>query len=264
MNNSLPIFYSKSSLTSRIADYSNVYLLPLVCLFGMITSLISIVVILTRNPPFFARLLKRELHALNKTLDYILLNSLIDFTFLLVESFLFIIRCGTLCPHGFTYTAKFYEIYVYLYLGYVLIGAQVFLNIYVAFDMLQMLNAKTYVSQGRGLIYVVTLICVTMSITVNLPVFLLSKQIVPFGIYMPNGPNSTHSELLYTSVIRPGFETRLAQDLLTLCLVIKNPVMYISLVVLNILVIKRYRKYIKSKKTLVSPAQSCNLIFFTP
>lgn len=259
MNNSLPIFYSKSNLTTRFADYSNVYLLPIVCAFGIFTSFLSILVSSTRSQSY-ARLNKRDAQLLNKTFDYILLNSIIDFLFLLIESFLFIIRCGTLCPHGFSYAAKFYEVYFYLYFAYSLVMAQVFLNIHVAIDMLKMLNAHVTSNHRRLFIYGVAFLSLSFSMIFNLPGFLISKEILPFGIYMPN-PNSTNFYILYVSKIRTGFETELFQDILIAFLIIKNPVMYVSLVVLNILVCIKYRKYIKSKRNLITPV-NCSKINF--
>lgn len=259
---SLPVFNTKTVLSTRLADYSNVYFLPTICLFGMLTSLTSMIVSyrLHSSTRHSRRVSKKELQHLCKTRDYILLNSILDFAFLLVESFLFIIRCGSLCPHGYAYASKFYEIYVYLYFGYVLITAQVFFNIYVAIDMLRMLNVNYSNSRSRLFIYGMSAISLILSMAINLPAFLISKEIVAFGIYMPATSNNdsiitaNDYEILYSSSIRIGFDSEIAQDLLTACLIIKNPVMYISLFVLNLLVCLKYRKYIRSKKCLVYPS----------
>ena len=127
---SLPVYYSKEEFTPRFVDYSNVYLLPPICAFGIATNILCIIVSSKRD----------ESNA--KSLDYILLNSIIDVIFLLIQFFLFIIRCGALCPYGYTYGAKFYEAYIYLFIGYVLVTSQVLLSMYIAWDRLNMFSGK--------------------------------------------------------------------------------------------------------------------------
>jgi hypothetical protein len=129
MNSSeLMVFYSRENLTIRFADYSNVYILPSICVLGMFLNMVNMVVTLKA----------RSEHQHDQVMKYILINSFIDFSFFLTQVFLAIIRCGSLCPYGFTYAAKFYEIYVYLYVGYVLITFQVILNIHVTIQELRM------------------------------------------------------------------------------------------------------------------------------
>lgn len=119
----LTIYYSKEELSERIYDYSNVYLLPSICLFGMATSGLSIIV-------SFKKSLNENI------LKYIFINSLADFSFLLTQFFLLIIRCGTLCPYGYSYWANIYEIYVYWFLGYTIICFKVLVDISVSIERL--------------------------------------------------------------------------------------------------------------------------------
>ena len=129
-SNNLRVYYSKVNLTNSFVDNSNVYLLPSICLFGIGTSLLCLLVSFKRD----------DSNA--KTLDYILINSAIDFIFLLIEIFVVIIRCGALCPYGYTYAAKFYEIYIFQYVGYIFVTGQVLLNIYVAYGMVLEVDRK--------------------------------------------------------------------------------------------------------------------------
>lgn len=232
----LPIFYSKENLTTRFVDYSNVYLLPSICLFGIITSLVSILVSFKRD----------ESNA--KTLDFILINSLIDFSFLLIQSFLFIIRCGLLCPYGYTWFAKFYEIYIYLYIGYSLVSSQVFLNIYVAYDRIKMFSAKLS-SQKPVSIYLAYAICAILSIIANIPNYGISRDIAPRGIYKPD-PNSTYTEILYARIYRPEFQTIIMQKVLLVIGIVKEPFFFCVLCLINIWVCIRFRIYLNSRKHL--------------
>lgn len=253
MNNSnLLIYYSKENLTNRFVDYSNVFILPIICYFGIFTSFICLLVTFKNNED------SSKPNA--KTLDYIFINSSIDFIFLVLQSFLFIIRCGALCPHGYTYTAKIYEYYIYLYVGYILVSSQVFLNIYVSFDRLKMFSAQKSKKKPMN-IFKVYGICLGASILANAYPFLIFKQVVVFGIYMPN-KNSTHYDLLYKTAVRKELDTSLFQNLLMANMVIKDPVMFCFLCAVAIVVCVRYRNYFKVRKNLIKTSPSSMILSF--
>ena len=245
-NSSLPIYYSKESLTIRFADYSNVYLMPTVCAFGIATSLICILVSLKRD----------ESNA--KLFNYIILNSSIDFIFLWCEFFIFIIRCGILCEYGNTYGAKIYEIYIFLYAGYVLVNSQVFLSIYIAYDRLRLFSTKDS-SKNQISIFKVYIICFLISVLSNLAQ-LISRQVIPVGILIPD-PNSTYFEVLYVKAFRPEFQSQIADILLTVNLFVKDIIMFIVLCVLNIWICVRFRAYLKSRKFLIKKTTKCKYTF---
>lgn len=249
MNSSLAIYYSKDNLTTRFVDYSNVYFLPFVCLFGVITSFLCLLVTYKRDD------------SNGKTLDYIRINSAIDFIFLFIESFLFIIRCGTLCPYGYTYASKFYEIYIYLYFGYILVTSQVFLNIYVTYDRLRMFSGKLG-NQKRLGIYQVYVICVFISAIANALPYLISKTVSAAGIYM-SGPNSSSQDILYIRTMRKEFDTPFFQDLLTTIMAIKDPTMFTLLCLLNVFVCLKFRLYLKTRKILIKKVMSSKYAFIS-
>lgn len=244
----LPIFYSKENLTNRFVDYSNVYVLPSICLFGIITSFTCILVSFKRD----------ETNA--KTFNYIFLNSLIDFSFLVIQSFLFIIRCGILCPYGYTWFAKFYEIYIYLYIGYVLVSSQVFINIYVAYERLNMFSGKLSKKKKAMSIFKVYSICFFISVLANAPNYAISRHISQIGVYQPD-PDLNFSEILYVRAFRPEFQTIVMQDILTAIAVIKDPLFFCILCLVNILVCFRFRIYLKSRKNFVRRFSKSKLTF---
>jgi hypothetical protein len=236
-NSSLPIYYSKESLSTRYADFANVYLLPSACGFGIITSFICVLVSFRGG----------ESNA--KSLDYILLNSLIDLLFLLCEIFVVIVRCGLLCPYGYTYGAKIYETYVFLYSGYILVTSQVLLSIYISYDRLSMFSGKVS-AQKRLTIYKVYATCFLISAAANAPIYGVSRETIAFGIFMLS-PHATFYEVLYKRRFKAEFQTPLANTLLTILSTIKNPVLYTVLTVLSVWVCMRFRAYLMSRKTLV-------------
>jgi hypothetical protein len=237
---SLPIYNSKESLTVRFADYSNVYLMPSICGFGIITSLICIIVSIKKD-------------ASNaKLFNYIILNSFIDLLFLCTQIFLVIFRCGTLCPYGNRYGLKVYEIYIYLYAGYVLCTSQLFLSIYIAYDRLSMFSAKSS-NRKQISLFKVYIVCFLIGVVANLAPYCVSREVVPIGIYIPD-PNSTYYEILYAKTFKPEFQTPIANALMTANLFIKDIGMFILLCVLNIWLCVKFRSHLKSKKSLVKKA----------
>lgn len=234
---SLPIYYSKENLTNRFVDYSNVFLLPSICYFGVVTSLICVTVTFKRD----------EAHA--KSLDFIFLNSSIDFLFLIIQSFLFIFRCGALCPYGYTYSSKIYEIYIYLYVGYVLITSQVFLNIYISYDRLKMFSAKK-TTQKSFRIFKVYAVCAVISILANAPPYIVSKEVVAFAVYMPE-QNMTSFDILYKTVFRKELDEHIFHQIMMAITVIKDPVMFCILCLSSILVCIKYRAHFKVRRNLI-------------
>lgn len=235
---SLPVYYSKENLTNRFVDYSNVYLLPLTCAFGILTSLICLIVSI------------KSYNSNAKTLNYIFINSFVDFCFLLIESILFIIRCGSLCPYGYKYLSKFYEIYIYLYVGYLLVMSQILLNIYVAYDRLKMFSGKVN-SQAQMSIFKVFAICLLISSLVNVLSYPASKDITLLGVYKPDGPNSTNVDLLYIRSTRKNFDSIFWENVLTVVVVIKDPLVYVVLCAISILVCVRFRVYLNMRTALL-------------
>ena len=232
---SLPVYYSKEGLTPRFADYSNVYVLPPICAFGIATNILCIIVSAKRD----------ESNA--KSLDYILLNSLIDFFFLLIQFFLFIIRCGALCPYGYTYGAKFYEVYIYLYIGYVLVTSQVLLSMYIAWDRLKMFSGKLSAQKPKLNLYIVYIIFFIIGCISNTPQYLIYEIISPYGIYYPN-VNSTWYEIIYIRTTRDIFRSKIAEWLLTACAAVNSPILFIILFLLNIWLCVKFRVFMKSRK----------------
>lgn len=245
---SLPVYYSKENLTVRFADYSNVFLLPTVCYIGVLFSILSL----------FVSFKSDESNA--KTLNYIFLNSLIDFLFLITQSFLVVFRCGVLCPYGYKYASKFYEIYIFLYFGYILVTSQVLLNIWVAYDRLKMFSGKL-TGQKPPSIFKVYAVFLVISTLANAPNYLLPREIVPLGIYKLDA-NSTYYDVLYIRRIREIYLTPLAQNLLTAVLAIKDPFLFLVLCVMSIIVCVRFRIYLKSRKSLVKSLSTSKNITF--
>src|SRR5579883_1417340 len=93
---------SSSSSSNRLLDFTNVFLLPPICLLGAILNALCIWVVAN---------LPGELYA------FIMCHSICDLAFLFINMFTCVIRCGAYCPYGDAYVSKIWELYVHLYVG---------------------------------------------------------------------------------------------------------------------------------------------------
>ena len=132
--------------------------LPAICLFGLVTSSMNIIV-LSRKSARDVELLK-----------HYLIISIADFGFLLVEFPIFSFRCGYLCSWGYTMGAKTFELYIYLMVGYMFTTVGVLVDITVAYNRLRVFYAKRAVTLvTNSSIKPKCLICILISIILNIP-----------------------------------------------------------------------------------------------
>ena len=102
-SNKEKLYYSLDALSSRISDYGYVYLIPITCVFGIITNALTMLVIVKGS-------LKGILY------KYMLFMCVFVTIELILNFFLILVRCGTLCQFGYDYLSKIYDQYFYLYL----------------------------------------------------------------------------------------------------------------------------------------------------
>lgn len=240
----LTVYHSKDELSIRFADYMNVYVLPLVSLFGMITNLINIVVTFG---------LKTRDHAIS----YILVNSLLDFVLLSTQFFVFLIRCGTLCPYNYTYAAQFYEQYVYVYFANNLVTGQAVYNTFMSYERLQFfrnnLVKRAESDQNRVINKLITVLVYVVALVPN-AVFISFREIYPFGVYRrSNGSNSSGitidgDEILYRRGFLTGLNPTLNNVVTIIAILVKSPLFYVIVGYLNVKIAIRFRHFIAKKK----------------
>ena len=127
MNNSFLtdsiVHNSTDYLSFRITDIGNTFILPPICILGVLMNLLNVIVLLQPD-------LKDAIFS------FMLINSIADFLFLFICSFTFIIRCGVLCNSGYTYESKFFELYIYLFVGNSILLFSTLLDIVVSLNRL--------------------------------------------------------------------------------------------------------------------------------
>lgn len=119
-NTSLPIHYSKSSLSSMLTDLFNVFIIPFISVAGFIEKGISIVTL--------RKILYKKAN-ISYIYYYMITNEIIDIINCCIIGFTFLFRCGTYCSIGYTYVSKTYDMVFFVYFTNVLQQVQTFLEI---------------------------------------------------------------------------------------------------------------------------------------
>ena len=235
--NNEPIYNTTNHLSLLLYDYANTYFLPLICLFGIITSSISIIVII-----------KNKLN--NDFNKFLFINSCCDLAFLTTQFFLFIIRCGTLCPYSYTYEAKFYEAYVYNYSGFVFSTFSLALDISVSLDRYFSFKSSSRYDKYKLKFEKRCIIIFIFSAAICAPPYLLFRRPQEFGaLRIFNKENNlTSFQKLYKI-----FETtdKISQLVTTFIRLIRGYGLLILLLTLNVLIAFKFKRHLNQKKLMV-------------
>ena len=249
LNTTLNIYTSKDSLTTRFYDYSSVYLLPAICLFGIITSVICIVVII-------------KINKLNENVYmYMMINSVCDLAFLCTQITTIITRCGILCAYGYTYGAKFFELYIYLYGGYVIVVFSAIVDISVSIDRVLSFDITKKRIITRKSFYTRCLIIFIATAIFLSPVYIFARDIVPVGLLVSVKPNSnninetdvvTVEEVLFNKIFRASWLFPAQQVVLSVIGFGKGPVLIAAVFFVNLFVVIKFKQHLEKKKKVTA------------
>ena len=232
----LKIFNSTEDFSFLMYDYVNTYFLPFICLFGIITSIINVRVLIKMKQ--------------NKNINkYLLVISCCDLTFLITQFFIFIIRCGRLCSYSYSYGAKFYEAYIFRYFGYVLIFFSCSLDITLSIDRIFSFKINRAYIKFQIPLSIRCLILSIISTLICIPQYVLFKIPEAFGkLYVYDSKNnSTCYEVLYQ------LKNRKDEDLKNLVSFLKYIRGYGLLgffALLNIIIVLKLKKHLVKKNSI--------------
>jgi hypothetical protein len=120
-----------------IKDVYWTFILPLICFYSIITSLINLIVFFT-------------LKSKNIIYKIMLYNSLSDIAYLLSVIFVFVIRCGQFCPElKDSYMAKIYHQYVFMYVANSLGLFGVLIEILISVQRIFILTNRTFMNASK-------------------------------------------------------------------------------------------------------------------
>ena len=129
-------YYSLDGLSTRSNDILNVLIIPMVNVYIMICYLISSIVLSSKN-------LKGEINRL------LLVNSVTGAILFALSNSSSIIRCGSLCPWGYEYYSKAFELYIYLFVGRSAELFGIFIELNILFLKLRSFSAKRRTGQSQ-------------------------------------------------------------------------------------------------------------------
>lgn len=218
-------FTNDQNLLPIITDIFNVLILPPICFAGILLSLFCIIVTnkFKNNIVFF----------------FIKINAVSDLSFLTINFFIGIIRCGSICPLDTTYEAKFYEKYIYLFIGssFLMVSSLIeILIILVQYLTICKINLFEKINK-----YFILLIFLLLSIILNSPIMIIRK--IDKAI-------SPENEEIFTLQLNEYGKTESGRILSIIYGLIRGAFLFILLFISNCMLTYEYRKYLKSKKKI--------------
>lgn len=103
----------------KLSDFYWTYILPSISIFSLVTNSINIFVFI-------------RLRSQNPIYKYMLINSLTNFVYSFICSFVFLMKCGQFCKQEKTFISRVYEIYLFYYFSNVLDIFNILVEIIIA------------------------------------------------------------------------------------------------------------------------------------
>ena len=238
----LPVFNSTESLTSPLFDMLYVFLLP--SLFGLTTILkiISITVL--------SKILKKNRESKSRNMNmfyYIMTYEVCDLIAASQSCLVALYNCGSYCPYAYYYLTNLFAFIFYGFLNNFLIQFQTYNEIAFTIERLQAFQT----GQKKSMPFKIKLIIMlVVAAVVTVPNDTFTRSIQPIGIL------STTGQLLYAVV-----NSELVQDIIWAYFfffynLLRGFFLYITLLLINIIVIFKYKAYMKRKNTIITPENS--------
>jgi len=234
MNNlNLTIFNSTESFSSRLIDIIYFYFIPISALFGIIIfktiTIYVLSIILKKNKPDFIYY-------------YLLAFEISDSIIGIILSFIGLFECGSYCSLSYNYITKLFELVFFTYGTNVALQFQTFLEITLALKRIEIFSSNKKITNTnfkKKLLFLVILSMVLVS-----PGCLINRNIIPIGILI-NSQNK--EEILYSIKKTDWSQIEIWKIILLLIDLSRGFLMYILLLVINIIVVIKFKIYYKNK-----------------
>lgn len=240
----LQIYNSTVEFSTRYSDILYFYCIPPFSVFGIILKLISTHILI--------RLLK---HTKNygRMYNYMINNEIAAAFLAFLLAFTSLYRCGIYCSLAYNYYSKLFELIFWIYTSNVLQLFMTFLEISFAIDRLLAFSPKERTSMKFRYKMIIMLV---LSIIISLPNYLISRSIFPVGTL--NG-----QEVLYAIKNNGLIQSEYWTVGLLVLLLLRGPVLYMTLLIINIVIVIKFKKQQKKRSTLTSKnVFLCNLMCF--
>lgn len=269
----LPTYYSRVVLSTQIQDLTNFYILPAVCVIGCVLTLLKIIVLLRRT-------------LTGRIYQFLLVIAVTDFIKLFTSAFLILFRCGSLCPYGYNYYAKYYEQYIYLYTGNVCTVYGTCISVVAVSDRLLSFYPNLSKRAERSVSFrTKCIVLLVFSVLINLPEYVLTRSVKELGRLVvvitttvtktataANNTNTMNMTTTNTTSSLVEYETlysvvnndlgklvamKTAQFILN---IIRKLALLILLVILNLLVAIKFKQHMSKKRTITGKKSSSHCL----
>ena len=241
MNSSLPFIKSLDGLESNTLEIYYVFVFPTLLVIGVILNGISLAVLIK----ILRKKYRQKSNSSNLNMfKYMLANELADFITCFISIFIFLSRCAKYCPIGYTYGAKLYDQYIFSFLGNNFSLWTLLNEISFSIERLKSFTAKK--KEKKISFITLSLILFMISTIINLPHFVISRNVVPFAIL------TTTNQTLY--IIKPSllFNNKFGEIFLFVWALCRGLFLYILLAVLNIKIAINYKKHLFNKGLVIN------------
>ena len=231
----LQFYFSLETLSPRILDVLNVFVLPVVSLFALINSSICLVILS---------------HEKLKGLIYkhLFIDSAASVLYSFSNCFIFLIRCGIYCDLGYNYWSKFYEIYVFIYFGKSIELFIMMIEINLAFYRF---FSFTNLHKKQIPFNIKLILFLFASFSTCIPVCILPRTISQIGYFVTNHTISNETIIHYPLyvVAKSEIGKNATFGYIILFISILQGVGLLALLVLiNLLIVMRLKAFLAHKK----------------
>lgn len=245
MNSNLPSFNTTLGLISKTQEIYYVFIFPTILGMGVIFNSMALHVI-------WQLINKKKLSKSTANVilyKYMFVNELSDLLTCLNASFIILSRCGQYCSIAFTLPVKIYEQYIYTFMGNTYLFWSLLNEISFSIERLRAFSKEKKNGNNIRFRYQ-SLILFLVSLIVSLPHYIISRNVVPFGVLI------TTNELLYT--IKNNFiaTNKFGEIFLFIWALCRGLFLYIVLFILNLIIALKFRKHLYTKVVSINNGKS--------
>ena len=248
-------YYSLEDLSNRTIDIINVFVLPFINLYSLICTIISIII-------FYNLKSRQTIHRL------MLIESIAGIFYCLLNAFICLFRCGVFCSHGYSYGAKFYEIYIYIYIGKTIELFILLIDLNLSIIKYRSFSVNTRSSKKKSRMYFTVLVTafLILSFLLNISPVILERSIHQVGYLAANVTVYNETVTIIERSLYVVTKSDLSSDLfyiysIQLITILIGPFLLIVLVIVNLMVSFKLKKFIQNKTIQNNSNRNKNFIF---
>ena len=237
------LFYKLDDLSSKVIDIINVFVLPFINIYCLICSLLLVIV-------FSSNQFKTA-----EIYQYLLAKSVACTFYFCMSSFISLIRCSVYCPYGYEYGTKFYELYIYYFLGKIIEVFTFLIDINLCVIKYRSFSTKNRNKKlSSKLIFAITIIgFIAIGLILNILPTFFGRTIVQIG-YLAS--NRTVNNLTVTLIERPLFQvtkTSVSFYMVTQIIASAQGLIFVFLIfIMDMLITYKLRSFLAKKQSTVS------------